>query len=204
MMRKGIFWSRIWIFALCLGMGFFASSLVAFAGDLTTDDNSSYDLPQEPEDSSDEEEEDMTDKIVIAVRKPTAFRVYSKKEGVFIVVAKNKSEITGYDIRVRKADSDQVTNYRAITTHDLFRRFVGAKPDSKYKVKVRTFKTVNGKDYPSKWTKELQVIVWPRSDDGTPSGTTLHELGRDTKDNPAGEVAAPENKKKKKGNGKNK
>ncbi len=155
------------------------------ANNLEPEDNSSYDMGEDESAASEEEgteeenKEDMTGKIVIAVRKPTAFRVYSKKEGVFIVRAKNKGEISGYDIHVNREDWDKPRIYKARTEKSLFRRFIGAKADQHYKVKVRTFRTINGKEYPSRWTKELQVIVWPRSEDGIPSGTTLHELGRD-------------------------
>ena len=175
-------------FGLCVfGVGILilmilCSGSTCQARTLEPEDNSSYDFGEDQTQDSgeeDKEEEDLEGKIVITVRKPTDFQSYSKQEGIFIVRAKHKGEISGYDIRLRKADSDTATNYHAVTTHNLFRRFVGGEPDSKYKVKVRAFLTVNGKDYPSRWTKERQVIVWPRSDDGTPSGTRLHDLGRD-------------------------
>lgn len=142
------------------------------------EDNSSYEQPEEKKEdtSGNTSTEDMTGKVVIAVRKPVDFRVYSKTPGVFIVEAKHKGEITGYDIVVRRVDSDTAKRYRAMTKQNLMRRFVGGKANSKYKVKVRTFRTINGKDYPSKWTKELQVIVTPREDDGPPSSTTLNSL----------------------------
>ncbi len=191
----------IFILGLAIVLLLWPSCDSTASNNIEPEDNSSYDFPEQEEPAEEEsEEEDMEGKIVIAVRKPTDFRVYSKKEGVFIVTAKNKGEISGYDIQVKKVDTDTVTNYRAITTHNLFRRFVGGKPNSKYKVKVRTFRTINGKDYPSRWTKELQVIVWERVDEGTPSGTTLHELGRDKTQAPAAE----ENKKNKKKDKKNK
>ena len=159
------------------------------------EDNSSYEQPEEKKEdtSGNASGEDMTGKVLIAVRKPVDFRVYSKTPGVFIVEAKHKGEITGYDIVVRRADSDTAKNYRAMTKQNLMRRFVGGKANSKYKVKVRTFRTINGKDYPSKWTKELQVIVTPREDDGPPSSTTLNSLKKN-----GGNKAAKKNTAKKK------
>ncbi len=158
------------------------------------EDNSSYEQPEEKEeDTSENTEEDMTGKVLIAVRKPIDFRVYSKTPGVFIVEAKHKGEITGYDIVVRPSDSDTAKNYRAMTKQNLKRRFIGAKANSKYKIKVRTFRTINGKDYPSKWTKELQVIVIPREDDGIPSSTTLNSL----KKNGGGKAANKKTQKSK-------
>ena len=169
----------------------------AKAANIEPEDNSSYLLPEENE-AEEEEDEDLEGKIVIAVRRPVDFRVHSKIEGVFVVEAKHKGEIDGYDIRVQKTDSDEAKIYRAITTQNLFRRFVGAKGDDRYKIKVRTFRTVAGKDYPSRWTKELQVIVWPRSEDNTPSSTRLHELGRDKTESTASPAASDKKKKKNK------
>lgn len=139
------------------------------------EDNSPYDLPEDSTNTTNNTTEDMTGKVLIAVRKPTDFRVYSKKVGVFVVEAKNKGEITGYDIRVRKSGSNKVTNYRAMTKQNLKRRFIGGKPDAHYMVKVRTFRTINGKDYPSRWTKEKQVIILQRNEDNTPSNTRLKD-----------------------------
>ena len=137
------------------------------------EDNSPYDLPEPEEPAAEDEDEDLTGKLVITVRKPTDFKVYSKRVGVFVVEAKNKGEISGYDIRVRKTGSQNVKNYRAVTTKNLKRRFVGGKENDHYMVKVRTFRTINGKEYPSKWTKELQVIILNRDEDNTPSNTRL-------------------------------
>lgn len=141
------------------------------------EDNSPYDLPENNTDNTtgNTTTEDMTGKVLIAVRKPTDFRVYSKKVGVFVVEAKNKGEITGYDIRVRKSGSNNVKNYRAMTKQNLKRRFIGGKQDAHYMIKVRTFRTINGKDYPSKWTKEKQVIILKRNEDDTPSNTRLND-----------------------------
>lgn len=141
------------------------------------EDNSPYDLPgndTKEDDNTEESGEDMEGKILIAVRKPVDFKVYSKTPGIFIVEAKNKGEITGYDIRVRKSDSRVVKNYRAMTKQNLKRRFIGGKENDHYKVKVRTFRTINGTDYPSRWTKELQVIILRRDEDTTPSNTRLN------------------------------
>lgn len=156
--------------------------LAVLLGDVSTinateppEDNSPYDLPENDTNTTSNTTEDMTGKVLIAVRKPTDFRVYSKKVGVFVVEAKNKGEITGYDIRVRKSDSNKVTNYRAMTKQNLKRRFIGGKQDAHYMVKVRTFRTINGKDYPSRWTKEKQVIILKRNEDDTPSNTRLND-----------------------------
>ena len=166
------------ILAACLLMG-----QTAYATE--PEDNSPYDLPEDDDTSEadNDSDEDMEGKVLIAVRKPADFRVYSKTPGIFIVEAKNKGEITGYDIRVRKSDSKVVKNYRAMTKKNLKRRFIGGKENDRYKVKVRTFRTINGKDYPSKWTKELQVIILKREGDGPPSNTRLKEIPKAAKQN---------------------
>lgn len=163
--------SCFFVFALLLGD-------VSTINATEPEDNSPYDMPENKTNettTTNNTTEDMTGKVLIAVRKPADFRVYSKSVGVFVVEAKHKGEITGYDIRVRKSDSKTVKNYRAMTKQNLKRRFIGGKQDAHYMVKVRTFRTINGKDYPSKWTKEKQVIILQRNENNTPSNTRLND-----------------------------
>ncbi len=164
-------------------IGFLLAGQTVYATE--PEDNSPYDLPEDDDtrEADDDSDEDMEGKVLIAVRKPADFRVYSKTPGIFIVEAKNKGEITGYDIRVRKSDSNVVKNYRAMTTRNLKRRFIGGKENDRYKVKVRTFRTIGDKDYPSKWTKELQVIILKREGDGPPSSTRIKQIPKAARQN---------------------
>ncbi len=171
----------VFVLLCSFAVGMIFPDPVVYAADAANDDPANADEDDDEDEDNNQQDnnsddEDMTGKIVIVVRKPTDFRVYSKTTGVFVVEAKNKGEIDGYDIRVRKVDSKTAKNFRAVTTKNLRRRFIGAKPNDRYMVKVRAFRTINNKDYPSKWTKELQVIVWPRDEDNTDSSTRITEF----------------------------
>ncbi|MBQ3424324.1 MAG: fibronectin type III domain-containing protein [Clostridia bacterium] len=101
----------------------------------------------------------LTVRFTIRPKATVLTKVTSRKSGLQ-VKWKKRAAVTGYQVQYSQAKDFSTRKTRtleggALTSHT----FTGLRPGKRYYVRVRTYRTVNGKKYTSKWSKAKSVTI---------------------------------------------
>ncbi|MGN0291768.1 MAG: fibronectin type III domain-containing protein, partial [Lachnospiraceae bacterium] len=89
---------------------------------------------------------------------PTSVKVTNSSSKALKITAKKSGTITGYNIRYKKGSG----SWKTVTVKgnkNLNKTIKGLKKGSTYKVQVRTYCTISGKNYPSSWSATKTVKI---------------------------------------------
>lgn len=96
--------------------------------------------------------------VSCTMKTPASVKVTNSSSKALKITAKKSETITGYNIRYKKGSG----SWKTVTVKgnkNLNRKIKGLKKGSTYKVQVRTYCTISGKNYPSSWSTTKTVKI---------------------------------------------
>lgn len=96
--------------------------------------------------------------VSCTMKTPASVKVTNSSSKALKITAKKSETITGYNIRYKKGSG----SWKTVTVKgnkNLNRKIKGLKKGSTYKVQVRTYCTISGKNYPSSWSATKTVKI---------------------------------------------